>query len=113
MQPDLTKTVAQRMTQIRKSKNLKQSDVASALGINQQNYSHYEQGLRVIPLKRVSALADILGVAVEEILGLTEKKPKRGPTSQLENSFERVKRLPRPKQKEIINVVDALIQKAS
>ena len=47
----------QRLKEIREDKDLKQSDVAKALGIKQQQYSEYEIGKRLIPINYLYELA--------------------------------------------------------
>lgn len=47
-----------RLKEIREDKDLKQSDVAKALEIKQQQYSEYEIGKRLIPINYLSDLTD-------------------------------------------------------
>ena len=67
-----------------------------------------------MPLEMVPRLAKALECSEAELLGLNEqRKTKRGPVSGWEKRVAVIKGLPREKQKEIQNVVDALIAKAS
>ena len=110
---DYNKTIAERMTHIRKLQGLTQIEMAETLGITQGSYGHYETGFRRLPLEILPSIAEALNTSVEDLLGVDVKKPKRGPKSQLERRFEKIKALPKSKQKEIINVVDALLKQAS
>ena len=47
------------------------------------------------------------------MLGIAHKNQKRGKISQVEQRFQEVSQLPTKKQKEILNVVDALLKQAS
>lgn len=56
-------------------------------------------------------MAKALGITVEELLG--EKKPKgvRSPGGRLGQVFDAVSRLPRRQQQQIIDVVEAYVEK--
>ena len=65
-----------RLKEIREDKGLKQSDVAKALGIKQQQYSEYEIGKRLIPINYLSDLADYYDTSIDYLLSKTdERKP--------------------------------------
>ena len=57
--------VGKRMRQIRESKNLTQTDVAEAVGVNQKTVSRWERRGNV-PKDQIGAIADALGVEVSE-----------------------------------------------
>lgn len=64
------------MKEIREDKDLKQSDVAKALGIKQQQYSEYEIGKRLIPINYLYDLAVFYDTSIDYLLGKTdERKP--------------------------------------
>ena len=66
----------QRLKEIREDKDLKQSDVAKALGIKQQQYSEYEIGKRLIPINYLYDLAEFYDTSIDYLLGKTdERKP--------------------------------------
>jgi hypothetical protein len=66
-----------------------------------------------LPVQLVAQLAEALECSESELLGAPQPKVKRGPPSEWEKRFTAIKELPRDKQREIQNVVDALIAKAS
>jgi len=112
MTQDLAALLPERLEQIRKENGLTQVQVAQALGTTQGTYAQYESGTRGVSLKILPKLAEALGTSTEELLGLNEKRSKRGPLSAWEKRIDAIKKLPRDKQQEIQNVVDALISKA-
>jgi hypothetical protein len=59
----------------------------------------------------VSTLAKVLGVSMEDLLGINNggQRAKRGPRSQLERQLEAVATLPRHQQQKILDVVEAMI----
>ena len=66
----------QRLKDLREDKDLKQSDIAKMLGIQQTVYSRYERGVQNIPLDYLIALADFYRTSTDYILGRTnETKP--------------------------------------
>ena len=66
----------QRLKEIREDKDLKQSEVASVLGIKQQQYSEYEIGKRLIPINYLYELAIFYDTSIDYLLGKTdERKP--------------------------------------
>ncbi len=66
----------ERLKEIREDKDLKQSEVALALNIKQQQYSEYEIGKRLIPINYLCKLALFYGTSVDYLIGLTdERKP--------------------------------------
>lgn len=65
-----------RLKEIRKDKDLSQTDVANYLGMKQQQYSEYEIGKRLIPIETLNKLADFYDTSVDYLIGRTdERKP--------------------------------------
>lgn len=60
-----------RLKNLRENKDLKQSQIADALHISQQNYSRYENGQVELPLGTLVQLADYFDVSVDYLLGRT------------------------------------------
>ena len=84
MSDELPKVIAARMTKIRKAQELSQALVAKRMGISQQSYDHYEKGIRDVPIKRIHALSEALGVSVIYLMNL--KSSRR---TQFEISLDR------------------------
>lgn len=63
-------TLCDRMREVRTDKDLGQKELASALGITQQQYSLYETGRRKIPGEMLTPLCLALGVSADYLLGL-------------------------------------------
>ena len=112
MSQDHARQLAQRVTTLRQAKSLTQAVVAERLGIAEGRYSHYERGIRKFPVGLLPKLVEVLECSEAELLGAPQPKVKRGPPSEWEKRFNAIKELPRDKQREIQNVVDALIAKA-
>ncbi len=104
--------MGKRIAQFRKAQNMTQTQLANALGIAQQTMAHYEGGKLRIPVALLSAMATLLAVSIEAIMGEPDKatKGKRGPTPRLQRQMELISQLPRTKQKFVMEMLDAVIQ---
>jgi transcriptional regulator with XRE-family HTH domain len=110
---DFALQLPERMKQLRQANHLTQLAVAERLGITEGRYGHYERGIRRVPVTLIPKLTKALECSEAELLGAPEPRKKRGPQSAWEKRIATIKSLPSDKQKEIQNVVDALIAKAS
>ena len=103
----------QRVAALRQAKNLTQAIMAERLGITEGRYGHYERGFRRFPVDLLPKLVEVLECSEAELLGAPQPKVKRGPPSEWEKRINVIRELPRDKQREIQNVVDALIAKSA
>ena len=62
----------EKLTEVRKSRGLFQSQIAQVLGITQQQYQLYESGKREIPLHLIVVLADFYGLSIDYLVGREE-----------------------------------------
>lgn len=61
-----------RLREQREKEGLSQRQVAEQLGMLQQQYQRYEQGVRDIPTPVLIALAELYRVSTDYLLGLTD-----------------------------------------
>lgn len=67
---------AERLQTARQQRKLTQKDIAVQLGMTERSYQHYEGGTRRPNFETLVALADLLEVSTDYLLGLTdEMKP--------------------------------------
>jgi transcriptional regulator with XRE-family HTH domain len=92
---------------------LSQQAVADELGIAQQTLAHYEVGTARMPVSIVPAFTKLYGVDANELLGLQTGTSKRGPAPQLQQKIERLSRLPKAKQKFVIEMLDGMLSQAT
>lgn len=65
-----------RLKDIRLDRDFKQSDIAKALNIKQQQYSEYERGIVLISIEKLNILADFYNTSIDYLVGRTdERKP--------------------------------------
>ena len=103
------KDLGARVAALRKQNHITQVQMARDLGISQQQVASYESGRVKIPVSALPKLSTILGTPIGEILGV-EKRTRRGPASRIQQQLEMIGRLPRAKQKFIIEMLDGLIK---
>ena len=103
-----------RIAELRKSQHITQVQMAETLGVSQQTINSYEVGRRRVPVSLLPAIADALAVSVEQLIGKRDAIPaKRGPAPRLQQQIERIQRLPRSKQRFVMEMLDTVLQQAA
>lgn len=105
-----------RIAELRKTQEITQNQMAEALGVSQQTVNSYEVARRRVPASALPALARLLGVSLDTLLGEDGNQTTgstRGPAPKLQQQIERVTLLPRSKQKFVIDMIDTVIQQAA
>ncbi len=62
-----------RLTELRKQRNLTQNDMAKLLGVARTTYSSYEQGRRTPDVEIQNKIADYFGVTLDYLHGRNQK----------------------------------------
>jgi transcriptional regulator with XRE-family HTH domain len=102
-----------RMAQLRKEHNLTQVQLAGQLQISQQTLAHYEVGRLRVPASMLPVLAQMFAVSVDALLGREIKRAvKRGPAPKFQRHLERISQLPKPKQRAVLEVLEAVLAQA-
>lgn len=109
---DYFKQLGSHLAQLRRTQGLTQVQLAEALGISQQVVASYEIGRRRIPVSLLPQLARALSVGVDELLG-EKTKAKRGPAPVLARHMERISKLPKLRQKLVIQVLESMLAQPS
>jgi transcriptional regulator with XRE-family HTH domain len=104
-----------RVAELRKESNITQVQLAATLGVSQQTVASWEVGRRGVPVSMLPALARSLGTSVEELIGSSTMRPaaRRGPAPKLQQQLERLSALPKPKQRAVMEVLEAMLAQAS
>ncbi|MBE6700426.1 MAG: helix-turn-helix transcriptional regulator [Ruminococcaceae bacterium] len=68
------KMYLKRLRDLREDMDLKQSEIAKILNIQQTVYSRYERGFQNIPLEHLIKLANMYNVSLDYIFGRTNNK---------------------------------------
>lgn len=61
-----------RLKELREDNDLKQNDISNFLKISRQNYSRWELGEQIIPLKRLKEVSDFYKASLDYIMGLSK-----------------------------------------
>jgi transcriptional regulator with XRE-family HTH domain len=107
------KAMGARIAELRKASSITQTQLAETMDVSQQTVASWEVGRRGVPVSMVPALARALGVSVEALIGETPQPGKRGPTPKLQQQLERLSALPKPKQRAVMEVLEAMLAQAS
>lgn len=106
-------TLGRRVTELRKEQHLTQVQLADYIGFSQQQVASFEAGLRKIPASLLPILAELFAVTMEGLLGMPEQKRRRGPAPKLQRQIEQISRLPKTKQRFVMEMLDTVLQQAS
>lgn len=106
--------LGRRITALRKDAGMTQMQVAQALNVSQQAVQAWEAGRRRIQISILPAVARLLAVSLEDLLGEEPEKiaRKRGPAPKWQQLIEEIDSLPKAKQKMISEMLSALIVQA-
>ena len=67
------KAYCELLRELRESRDLKQSDIATVLKTTQQVYSRYETGINELPLRHLVTLCRFYHVSADYLLGLNKE----------------------------------------
>jgi transcriptional regulator with XRE-family HTH domain len=105
--------LGQRIAALRKAQGLTQVQLAETLGLTQQMIASYEVGRRRVPVSLLPALARALSTSLEALIGEKAPPVKRGPAPQIQQKIERLTRLPKAKQKLVLEMLDGVLAQAA
>jgi transcriptional regulator with XRE-family HTH domain len=100
----------ERLARLRKAAGFSQRELATELGISYRMVAYYEGETEHPPTHLLPVLAKALSVSADELMGL-EKTKKNGRThdNRLWRRFSQVEKLPPPKRKQIVQILDAFL----
>ena len=104
------RAMGQRIAALRKEQHLTQTQLAEILGISQQLVASYEVGRRKVPASMLPVLAQTFAVPAEQLLGMHNQAAKRGPAPKLVRQIEQIQKLPRTKQRFVIEMLDTVLR---
>lgn len=108
------KELGARLAEARKGQRLSQAELAERVGVAQQTLAHYEVGRLRIPVSLLLEMSRILRFSIDDMLaGRSGGRSKRGPASKLEQQVEAVARLPKSKQRFVVDMIDAVLAQQS
>jgi transcriptional regulator with XRE-family HTH domain len=106
--------LGQRLAELREATGLTQVQLAGRVGVHPSNIGFWELSGTPPRGEVLPKLAEVLGVSVDVLLGVTPPKPKRqAAKGRLQLVFESAAKLPRRQQEKIVEVVEAMVEKHS
>ncbi len=70
--------ITERIRDIREEKDLRQIDVARILNVSQANYSRWENGTELMPLKKLTIFCNYFNVSMDYVIGITRNNTSTG-----------------------------------
>jgi transcriptional regulator with XRE-family HTH domain len=104
-----------RLKSIRRSKGLTQHQLAEMLNTSQRMIAHYERQNNRPRIDKIKAIADVLGIPIEELVETESRKANKKQTEEASYSImKRVKvieNLPLRDQRAIFRLINSLAEK--
>jgi len=110
---DLSDSIGARIAALRKERGLTQKELAERLTITQPVVSDYEHDVIRIPADVVLAIAKVLDVSTDELLGL-KREPRNSAgvkNRRLSRRLQAIDALPKRDQEALLRTIDAFISK--
>lgn len=106
------KEIGTRVRALRLERGLSQVELAKIVGTHQTALSQIEVGRRGVSVQQVVKLSKALSVSPDRILGSDAPPPaKRLRDGRLLRRLEKIERLPAAKQRALLQILDAFIEK--
>jgi len=101
----------QRLTELRKSRGLTQTELGQRVGVSNRVIAYYEVDDAQPPGALLVDLARELQVTIDELLGMKPPKQRATPkAARLRRRLQRVEKLPTADQKAVLKMIDALCE---
>jgi transcriptional regulator with XRE-family HTH domain len=110
MSPAGEETFGQRLAQLRKAAGISQEQLAKHLGTTQTLISEYEHDNRRVHGERLSTIAHLLHISVDELLGHKPSKANGAASLKLVRRLKAIEALPPQRQKFVLQTLDALLR---
>lgn len=108
------KQLGARIASLRKAHDMTQTQLAELLGLTQQMVASYEVGRRRVPVSLLPQIATTLAVTVEDLIAQNDTAPaKRGPAPKLQQQIERIQKLPKSRQRFVMEMIDTVLAQAA
>lgn len=102
--------IGERIARLRKTRGMTQVDLARQLRLKQPQISEYERGLVQVRSQTVVAIARILRVRTDDILGLGKQVSRgRKPSHGLIERMRRIADLPKKDRQALLRTIDGFL----
>jgi transcriptional regulator with XRE-family HTH domain len=93
---------------LRRKKGLTQTELGETIGVSQKAITNYETGRREPGIDIIIKIAQTLNASVEQLIGTKITETGQETDRSLMRTFEKVRRMPKNKQKAFISFVNTL-----
>lgn len=102
------------LASLRQAAGLTQQQLADAVGVKQSNIAFWERAAKPPRGEVLPALAAALGVSIPILLKQADETAARhrGPASRVERLIEEVSKLPRRRQQQVADMIEAMLAQA-
>lgn len=101
----------ERLAQLRKTAGYTQVEFAAEVGVTQRMVAYYEAPDAQPPAHLLPQMAQVLGVSVDVILGVSEpRSPKRIATNRLERRLLEIDKFDAKAKRQITQLLDSFIE---
>lgn len=108
---DGDESFGKRLAQLRQAAGYSQRELAAELGISYRMVAYYETEASRLPTPLLPQLAKVLGVTTDQLLGVEKLKDNgKRHDSRLWRRFSQVEKLPPPRRKQIVQILDAFLE---
>ena len=108
---DIGERFGERLAKFRQTAGFSQRDLAAEIGISQRMIAYYEKETQHPPTQLLPVLAKALGLSADQLIGLEKVKDEgKQRDNRLWRRFSQVEKLPSPKRKQIVQILDAFLE---
>lgn len=101
-----------RLAALRKQAGISQTALAQEIGISQRMMAYYESPSAFAPANLLAAMARVLGVSIEALLGTeTAKRKTKAVDTRMQRRLQQISTLPPEERRQIMQLVDAFIER--
>ena len=101
-----------RLRRIREARGFSQGQLGQAIGASQRMIAYYESHAEKAPARHLTALAQILRVSVDELVGYRPVETPAGRANpRLWHRLRQVEALPPQDRKQVLHLIDTLVER--
>jgi transcriptional regulator with XRE-family HTH domain len=101
----------ERLACAREHLGLSQMQLAQRLRVSQKVITYWERNEVALRSEQLTAIAEALGISVEELVGQSKSKSRSGgPAGKARLMFEAVSKLPRRQQDKILDILEPFVK---
>lgn len=107
-----TSAFGARLTALRNAAGYTQTELADALGTTQRMIAYYEGPAENPPAALLPELAQLLGVSVDELLGVKPIRRAKKNDTRLQRRLQQLDKLDGKERRQVMQLLDAFIERA-